>query len=58
VADKLVDLYERPRVKKEVNALASSFFTLCVLLLNCSVAACVNRLVVAVPKVFDLAGRG
>ena len=53
---KLINLNEGTWIQEHLDALASSLFSLCVLLFNCGIAAGVNRLVVAVAKVFDLAG--
>jgi hypothetical protein len=58
VANKLVYLNKRAFIQKDVDSFASGLFSLSVLFFDSGITIGVNRLVVAVPKVFDFAGSG
>jgi hypothetical protein len=58
VADKLINFYERTWVQQHLNALARSLLALGVLLLDCGLTGGMNRLVIALLEISNLAGGG
>jgi hypothetical protein len=58
VSNELVDFDKRAWVQKQLNALASSLFTLGVLLSDGRITTCMYSLVIAVAEVLNLASRG
>jgi hypothetical protein len=58
MTNKLVYFNKRALIQKDVDSFASGLFSLSVLFLHSGITIGVDRLVVAVSKVFDFAGSG